>query len=152
TAEARFDSRWGGGWSARTFTNKAGGTEHVALVKGPIDPEKPTLVRMHALSLLSDAFGEESPRAGLLAGSMQAIAEEGSGIVVVINKMAPGNLARALQVRAGAAPTQDMEALRDYGVGAQILAALGVHEMILLTNTHHSPVALAGYGLSIVGE
>ncbi len=152
TAEARFDSRWGGGWSVRTFTNKAGGTEHVALVKGPIDPEKPTLVRMHALSLLSDAFGEESARSGMLAGSMRAIAEEGPGIVVVINKMAPGSLARALQVRAGAAPAQDMEALRDYGVGAQILAALGVHEMILLTNTHHSPVALAGYGLSIVEE
>ena len=42
--------------------------------------------------------------------------------------------------------------LRNYGVGAQILAALGIHEMILLTNTHHSPVALAGYGLKIIEE
>ena len=45
-----------------------------------------------------------------------------------------------------------MEELRDYGVGAQILAELGVHDMVLLTNTHHSLVALEGYGLSIVGE
>ena len=47
---------------------------------------------------------------------------------------------------------RDMEELRDYGVGAQILAELGVHDMILLTNTHHTLVALDGYGLSIVGE
>jgi 3,4-dihydroxy 2-butanone 4-phosphate synthase/GTP cyclohydrolase II len=45
-----------------------------------------------------------------------------------------------------------MEELRDYGVGAQILAELGVHDMVLLTNTHHSLVALEGYGLSITGE
>ena len=61
-------------------------------------------------------------------------------------------LSSALNVRAGKAKAEDMEELRDYGGGAQILSALGVHEMILLTNTHHSPVALGGYGLTIVGE
>jgi 3,4-dihydroxy 2-butanone 4-phosphate synthase/GTP cyclohydrolase II len=45
-----------------------------------------------------------------------------------------------------------MNELRDYGIGAQILAELGIHDMILLTNTHHTLVALAGYGLNIVGE
>ena len=45
-----------------------------------------------------------------------------------------------------------MRGLRDYGIGAQILAELGVHEMILLTNSTHTPVALAGYGLTIVGQ
>jgi 3,4-dihydroxy 2-butanone 4-phosphate synthase / GTP cyclohydrolase II len=152
TAEARFESRWGGAWTAKTFSNKADGTEQVALVKGAIDPEQPTLVRMHALSLLSDTFAEDSQRSGLLQGAMREIARAGSGVIVVINKMAPGALARALQVRAGLASERDMEALRDYGVGAQILAALGVHEMVLLTNTHHAPVALDGYGLSIVEE
>jgi 3,4-dihydroxy 2-butanone 4-phosphate synthase / GTP cyclohydrolase II len=152
TAEARFESRWGGAWTAKTFCNKADGTEQVALVKGAIDPERPTLVRMHALSLLSDTFAEDSQRSGLLQGAMREIARAGSGVIVVINKMAPGALARALQVRAGLASERDMEALRDYGVGAQILAALGVHEMVLLTNTHHAPVALDGYGLSIVEE
>ena len=52
----------------------------------------------------------------------------------------------------GDAPASDSEQLRDYGVGAQILAELGVHDMILLTNSHHTPVALGGYGLAIVGE
>ena len=55
------------------------------------------------------------------------------------------------RTQTGEAP-RDMEELRDYGVGAQILTELGVHDMILLTNTHHSLVGLDAYGLSIVGE
>jgi len=54
------------------------------------------------------------------------------------------------QYRLGDTPV--IEELRDYGVGAQILAELGVHDMILLTNSQHSLVALEGYGLNIVGE
>jgi 3,4-dihydroxy 2-butanone 4-phosphate synthase/GTP cyclohydrolase II len=83
---------------------------------------------------------------------MRQIAEAGSGAIVVINRATPDGLSRALRTKAGEAVPADMEELRDYGVGAQILAALGVHEMILLSNTHHAPVALAGYGLSIVEE
>jgi 3,4-dihydroxy 2-butanone 4-phosphate synthase/GTP cyclohydrolase II len=152
TAEAQFESRWGGSWTARTFVNKAAGTEQIALVKGQIDPANPTLVRMHALSLVPDAFAEAGPRGGLLEGAMKAIADHGSGVIVVINRPMPDALAMALKVRAGLAEQHGSEQLRDYGVGAQILAALGVHEMVLLTNSHQTPVALAGYGLSIVGE
>jgi 3,4-dihydroxy 2-butanone 4-phosphate synthase/GTP cyclohydrolase II len=151
TAQAQFESRWGGTWTARTFLNKAANQEHVALVKGTIDPDQPVLVRMHALNLLADMFAESSGRGQLLEGSMRMIAEAGSGVIVVINRNTPDGLSRALRAKAGeAAP--DGEELRDYGVGAQILAALGVHDMILLSNTHHTPVALAGYGLSIVEE
>jgi 3,4-dihydroxy 2-butanone 4-phosphate synthase/GTP cyclohydrolase II len=152
TAEARFESRWGGTWTARTFLNKASGVEQIALVKGHVDPGKPTLVRMHALSILSDAFAEEGARGGLLEGAMKAIAEEGAGVIVVINRPMPGAMTEALKVRAGATAPADNAELRDYGVGAQILAELGVHDMILLTNSHHTPVALGGYGLAIVGE
>jgi 3,4-dihydroxy 2-butanone 4-phosphate synthase/GTP cyclohydrolase II len=152
TAEARFESRWGGTWTARTFLNKASGVEQIALVKGHVDPGKPTLVRMHALSILSDAFAEEGARGGLLEGAMKAIAEEGAGVIVVINRPMPGAMTDALKVRAGAGAPADNAELRDYGVGAQILAELGVHDMILLTNSHHTPVALGGYGLAIVGE
>jgi 3,4-dihydroxy 2-butanone 4-phosphate synthase/GTP cyclohydrolase II len=151
-AEARFESRWGGAWTARTFLNKALGTEQVALVKGRIDPDKPTLVRMHALNIFSDVFGEAADRSRLLQGAMRIIGEEGSGVIVVINRATPDAITRDLKVRAGQVAADDMEALRDYGVGAQILNALGVHEMVLLTNTHHMPVALGGYGLAIVGE
>jgi 3,4-dihydroxy 2-butanone 4-phosphate synthase/GTP cyclohydrolase II len=152
TAEARFESRWGGTWAARTFLNKASGVEQVALVKGHVDPSKPTLVRMHALNLISDVFAEEGRRGGLLEGAMKAIAEEGAGVIVVINRPMPDALAQSLRLRSGSAAPSDGEQLRDYGVGAQILAELGVHDMVLLTNSHHTPVALGGYGLAIVGE
>ena len=152
TAEASFESRWGGSWTAKTFHNKALGSEQIALVKGRIDPAKPTLVRMHALNLFSDAFGEADSRGSLISGAMRIIGEEGAGVVVVINRAMPDALTRSLKIRSGKAEAKDMEALRDYGVGAQILTALGVHDMILLTNSHHTPVALGGYGLKIVGE
>jgi 3,4-dihydroxy 2-butanone 4-phosphate synthase/GTP cyclohydrolase II len=152
TAEARFESRWGGTWTARTFLNKALGNEQIALIKGKVDPSKPTLVRMHALSLFADAFAEAGCRGGLLEGAMKIIGEEGSGVIVVINRPMPDALSRALNIRSGKAEARDMEELRDYGVGAQILSALGVQDMVLLTNTHHTPVALGGYGLKIVGE
>jgi 3,4-dihydroxy 2-butanone 4-phosphate synthase/GTP cyclohydrolase II len=152
TAEAQFESRWGGTWTAKTFLNKASGVEQIALVKGRIDPARPTLVRMHALSIVPDVFAEEGARGGLLEGAMKAIAAEGSGAIVVINRPMPDAMSRSLRSRSGAAVPTDGEQLRDYGVGAQILAELGVHDMVLLTNSHHTPVALGGYGLAIVGE
>jgi len=152
TAEAQFESRWGGTWMAKTFLNKASGVEQIALVKGKVDPGRPTLVRMHALSIVPDVFAEEGARGGLLEGAMKAIATEGAGVIVVINRPLPDALSQALRVRAAGAAPPDKEQLRDYGVGAQILAELGVHDMILLTNSHHTPVALGGYGLAIVGE
>ncbi|MES2442694.1 MAG: 3,4-dihydroxy-2-butanone-4-phosphate synthase [Pseudomonadota bacterium] len=151
-AEARFASEWGGDWTALTFWNKATGSEQVALVKGKVDPDKPTLVRMHALSPFADIFGEGGARGGLLRRSMEIIAAEGAGVVVVINRSRPDGFTMALQARSGTIPPADMDELRDYGVGATILTELGVRDMILLTNTHHTLVGLDGYGLSIVGE
>lgn len=151
TGETRFTSEWGGDWTLRAFRNGATGGEQIALTKGRVDPDKPTLVRIHVLDPLTDMLGETGPRAGLLAASMRAIAAEGAGAVVLLTRGEPDALARALARRTGeTAP--DPEALRDYGVGAQVLAALGIHDMVLLTNTHHTPVALEGYGLRIVGE
>ncbi|MDP5280436.1 3,4-dihydroxy-2-butanone-4-phosphate synthase [Sphingomonas sp. DG1-23] len=151
-AEARFTSEWGGEWTALTFWNKATESEQVALVKGKIDPSKPTLVRMHAMSPFSDIFGEGGARGGLLRRSMEIIGEEGAGVVVVINKPRPDQFSVALQAKAGTLEAKDMDELRDYGVGATILTELGVQDMILLTNTHHTLIGLDGYGLSIVGE
>ncbi len=152
TAEAQFESRWGGSWTAKTFVNKANGVEQIALVKGRVDPDRPTLVRMHALSIFSDVFAEANERGGLLRGAMKAIADAGSGVIVLINRPAPDALTEALKARSGETGERDVSQIRDYGVGAQILMALGVHDMVLLTNSHHTPVALGGYGLAIVGE
>ncbi|MFZ5748554.1 MAG: 3,4-dihydroxy-2-butanone-4-phosphate synthase [Pseudomonadota bacterium] len=151
-AEAPFTSRWGGEWTVVTFRNKAIDGEQLALVKGKIDPAKPTLVRMHALSPFADVFGEDSNRGRLLERSMEIIGEEGAGIVVVINRPQRNFFTTAVQARTGSLPAADMEQLRDYGVGAMILTDLGVQDMVLLTNTHHTLVGLDGYGLSIVGE
>jgi 3,4-dihydroxy 2-butanone 4-phosphate synthase/GTP cyclohydrolase II len=150
-AEARFESRWGGDWTAMTFYNKATGTEQIALVKGRIDPEQPTMVRMHVLSPFGDLFGEAGDRGTILQRSMEIIAAQGTGVVVVINRQRNDAFTTAVLRKAGL-PTPDMEELRDYGVGAMILTELGVQDMILLTNTHHTLVGLDGYGLSIVGE
>ena len=153
-AEISFDSRWGGQWRAITYFNKASGDETITLVKGRIDPAQPTLVRMHTASFFVDMFGEASERSGLLSRSMEMIAEEGSGVIVVINRPMKDSVSRFMKLRAEGkgAGAPEVEELRDYGVGAQILAELGVQDMILLTNTHHALVGLEGYGLSIVDE
>ncbi len=153
-AEGRFHSRWGGDWRAISFYNKATREETMALVKGHIDPERPTLVRMHALSVFDDVFARDTERHGLLEGAMRMIGEAGAGVVVLLNRPTPGHASAAIGGLDGARPASDdmPSEQRDYGVGAQILAELGVHDMVLLTNTRHALVGLEGYDLSIVGE
>ena len=131
---------------------KATQTEQLVLQKGHVVPDEPTLVRMHQLSLLDDVYGSAGPRNGLLARSMEIIARQGAGIIVVLTATVAGDfLSRSLRHHAGQ-PGSGMDELRDYGVGAQILAELGVHDMILLSNTHHSLIALDGYDLAVVGQ
>ena len=154
-AEGRFHSRWGGEWRAISFYNKATKGETMALVKGHIDPDKPTLVRMHAMAIFDDVFAQDTERYGMLEGAMRIIGDEGAGVVVLINRPSPGYASRAIRSLDQGARAEEPELppeQRDYGVGAQILAELGVHDMILLTNTRHSLVGLDGYDLSIVGE
>ncbi len=150
-ATSPFTAGSGAQWQAQVFRDKATGEEQLALVHGALDTDQPVLVRMHSLDLFADVLGESGARSGLLDGAMRMIEAEGSGVLVALHAAAPGSLSRSLDVRAGK-PVEAGDAVRGYGTGAQILAALGIHDMILLTNTHHSPVALAGYGLAIVEE
>jgi 3,4-dihydroxy 2-butanone 4-phosphate synthase/GTP cyclohydrolase II len=151
--ETRITSEFGGEWRAIAFRNKATEAETMALVKGRIDPTQPTLVRMHQLNVFRDTLGEVGERSGLLHDSMRAIEAEGSGVVVIINRWVGATFGRMIaDHRRSATDEADMNELRDYGIGAQVLAELGIHDMILLTNTQHTLVALAGYGLNIVGE
>jgi 3,4-dihydroxy 2-butanone 4-phosphate synthase / GTP cyclohydrolase II len=106
---------------------------------------------MHQVSVFADMLGEAGAREGLLAQSMRMIAEAGAGVVVLVNRARPTALSSILAEKAAGKPS-DMNELRDYGIGAQVLAELGIHDMILLTNSHHTLVALDGYGLNIVGE
>jgi 3,4-dihydroxy 2-butanone 4-phosphate synthase/GTP cyclohydrolase II len=79
------------------------------------------------------------------------IEEHGSGVVVALRVVSAAAFSLAIDRREGKAVGGGDE-LRNYGVGAQMLAALGIHDMVLLTNTRHAPVGLSGYGLTIVEE
>ena len=150
-SSAPFTASSGAEWQAQVFRDKASGEEQLALVHGALDTSQPVLVRMHSLDLFADVLGESGARSHLLPSAMRMIEREGAGVVVALHAAAPGSLSRAIDLRTGK-PAEAGDAVRGYGTGAQILAALGIHDMILLTNTHHSPVALAGYGLAIVEE
>ena len=145
--QAPFETDYGGEWLIKTYRNKIDGSVHLVLQKGPIVAGQPTLVRMHTMSILSDVLGSPGPRKRILQRAMTEIGEAGSGLIVLLMPNELDQLVREVDGTGG----REME-LRSYGIGAQILADLGVHDMTLLTNSHHNLVALEGYGLSIKGE
>jgi 3,4-dihydroxy 2-butanone 4-phosphate synthase/GTP cyclohydrolase II len=145
--QAPFHTDYGGEWTLKSYRNKIDGSVHLVLQKGQIAKDVPTLVRMHAISVFADVLGQPGPRKRILQRAMTEIGAAGSGVIVLLMPTDPDQLVREVAGTAG----HDME-LRSYGIGAQILADLGVHDMILLTNSHHNLIALEGYGLSIVGE
>ena len=150
-ATAPFTACSGAPWQAQVFRDKSSGEEQLALVHGALDPDQPAMVRMHSLDLFADVIGESCARSGVLQAAMRMIEENGSGVVVALHAAAPGSLSRSIDIRAGK-QVEGGDAVRGYGTGAQILAALGIHDMILLSNSHHAPVGLSGYGLAIVEE
>ena len=116
------------------------------LQKGNIDPNAPTLVRMHAISIFDDLLGRVGDRKRVLQRAMDAIGEAGAGLIVILMATRPGALRQEI------AQEKPESELREYGIGAQILAELGVHDMILLTNASRNVVGIEGYGLHVVGE
>ena len=149
--EAPFHSKWGGDWKMMVYVNTVAYAEHIALVKGDLSGEGPVMVRVHAVNVLDDVLGDQgSGKAGQLHSAMEMIAAHGRGAVVLVREPRPTSLSdrvRAQVERRPAAPE-----LRDYGVGAQILLDLGIHELILLSNTKRSIIGLDGYGLKVVEQ
>ena len=145
-----FHSEYGGEFKYYVYYNKVEYAEHVAIVKGSVFPDIPTLVRMHSFSLGSDALGSiDAKDAGVLQKSMEMIGTEGSGIIVVIRDTSPTDESnRIKQLRSS--PSSPVNELRDYGVGAQILTDLGVRDIILLSNSNRSIIGLEGFGLRVV--
>ncbi|MDG6079573.1 3,4-dihydroxy-2-butanone-4-phosphate synthase [Erythrobacter litoralis] len=143
-AEREFQSDYGGDWKLLIYRNTVDGTESFVLQKGNIEQGKPTLTRVHTISLLDDILGQTGSRKRTLQRAMAAIGERGAGVIVLLinpRATAPSETA----------PPDDGD-FRAYGIGAQILADLGIDDMILLTNSHRTIVAIEGYGLNIVGE
>jgi len=149
--ETDFTSRFGGEFKMMVFANRLDGTEHIALVKGDITGAAPVLVRMHALSILRDVLGDYAdPSHDELQQAMQQIERAGRGVVVLIREWDPQGLSRKLKTKIDSGKPIVPE-LRDYGIGAQILADLGVRDMTLLSNHPRAVAGLEGYGLTIAG-
>ncbi|MDB9890756.1 3,4-dihydroxy-2-butanone-4-phosphate synthase [Alphaproteobacteria bacterium] len=152
TVESAITTRIGGDWRMVIYANTVSNIEHIALVKGDISTGDPILVRMHALDLMADLLGAVSEkRAGdELATAMAAIAKAGCGVIVVLRESTVSSLSSMVSQKLNmTSDTGGNRDLRDYGVGAQILADLGIRKMILLSDTRPNVVSLEGYDLEI---
>jgi 3,4-dihydroxy 2-butanone 4-phosphate synthase/GTP cyclohydrolase II len=149
--ENTLTSRFGGEFHCIIYGTTIGYAEHIALIKGEIRGDTPTLVRMHALDVLQDVLGDMSlGRTGLLQAAMQQIGAADSGVIVLIREPRKTAASDHLRQRMGQEPV--LPALRDYGIGAQILLDLGVKQLTLLTNAPKTIVGLEGYGLEVTGH
>lgn len=148
--ETPFESVHGGAFKLILYRNTIEGAEHVALVRGDIDPTKPTVVRMHQVDFAADLLGHVEARQDYIPKAMQALAvQDGPGVVVFLRDPDLHGLAERLG--GVAKPAAVDRSLKAYGVGAQILLDLGVKDMIVMSSTRPNPTALEGYGLRIVG-
>jgi 3,4-dihydroxy 2-butanone 4-phosphate synthase/GTP cyclohydrolase II len=148
--ETPFDSSYGGRFRMVIYRNILDGTEHVVLTKGKIDPDKPTLVRMHRVDMAADMLGHVEARRDYVPKALAAIAAyDGAGAAVFIRDSNPAWLSERYG-RPDVSQTENV--LRDYGVGAQILIDLGVRDMTLLSSSQTVLPGSGGYGLRILGR
>ncbi|MET0546375.1 MAG: 3,4-dihydroxy-2-butanone-4-phosphate synthase [Caulobacterales bacterium] len=152
-AEASMNTVHGGVWTMRSYLDTVNGAEHVALIKGKVRPDEPTLVRVHAFSnLFPELFGVDPAVQSSISAAMAEIGARGAGVLVVMADIQ--SVRPSIAWKTGSTSTEASDGmLRLYGIGAQILADIGITEMELLTNSPaHHLVGLDGYGLTIVAE
>ena len=138
-AEDGFESDYGGDWRLITYRNTVDESESYVLQKGHVVEGQPTLARVHPISIFDDVLGKPGPRKRTLQRAMQAVGDHGSGVIVLITGRPAGNRGYS-----------ESDSQRNVGIGSQILADLGIDDMILLSNSQPNVVAIEGYGLNIV--
>ena len=156
TSTAKVDSVYGGVFDLNTYITLVEDVEHLALVMGDLKQPGPVLVRVHAVSMPADllGIGTHGEKGSLVQKSMEMIAREGRGVLVLLRDLRPHSVSEWVvkhdqKARGG---RSDERRRVEIGIGSQILRDLGVSEMVLLTNQPKSRyVGLEGYGLKIVG-